>query len=81
MDYSNRRYLVIPTSNVSQIDFSQVLETSAETLRISVDGLKTFVKYNLPNRPTVYSSQYPEYTHEQMLIILATSEWTSSQEI
>lgn len=45
--YDNRRYLVIPSSIVDDINFSQVHETSKDTLRYSVDGTKTFVKYDL----------------------------------
>lgn len=44
--YDNRRYLVIPSSIVDDIDFSQVHETSKDTLRYSVDGTKTFIKYD-----------------------------------
>lgn len=47
MNYENRRYLVIPISIKEEINFSQVLETSVDTLRISTDGTKTFVKYNV----------------------------------
>ena len=43
--FQNRRWLIIPSTLVDQIDFSQVLQTSKETLRYSVDGTKTFVKY------------------------------------
>ena len=43
--YPDRRWLIIPTSITNSIDFSQVEETSADTLRISVDGTQTFVKY------------------------------------
>lgn len=45
--FPNRRWLVIPAELVETIDFSQILETSAETLRYSVDGTKTFVKYEV----------------------------------
>jgi hypothetical protein len=45
--YDNRRYLIIPSSIVDDINFSQVHETSKDTLRYSVDGTKTFVKYDL----------------------------------
>lgn len=45
--YENRRFLVIPSTVVDQINFSQVEETSIETLRFSVDGTKTFVKYDV----------------------------------
>jgi hypothetical protein len=45
--YETRKYLVIPSSIVDDINFSQVHETSKDTLRYSVDGTKTFVKYDL----------------------------------
>jgi len=45
--FPNRRWLVIPASEVENIDFNQVLETSVESLRYSVDKSKTFVKYEV----------------------------------
>lgn len=45
--FPNRRWLVIPASEVPNIDFNQVHETSPETLRFSVDGTQTFVKYEV----------------------------------
>ena len=47
MAFENRRYLIIPASVADQVDFNQVLETSAGTCRYSVDGSKTFVKYEV----------------------------------
>jgi hypothetical protein len=73
--YDNRRYLIIPSSIVDNIDFSQVHETSGQTLRYSVDNSKTFVKYELPNRPDIYSEEYTEHTYEEILEILVTDEW------
>jgi hypothetical protein len=45
--FPNRRWLVIPTSIVDTIDFNTVHENSADTLRLSVDGTKTFIKYEI----------------------------------
>jgi len=45
--FSNRRWLVIPVTEAPNVDFNQVLESSIETLRHSVDGTKTFVKYEV----------------------------------
>ena len=45
--FPNRRWLVIPTSATGSIDFNQVLESSPSSLRLSVDGTKTFVKYEI----------------------------------
>lgn len=45
--FENRRWLVIPTTEVENVNFNQVLEASADSLRYSVDGSKTFVKYEI----------------------------------
>ena len=45
--FENRKYVIFEVSEIDAIDFSQVLETSAETLRKSVDESKTFVKYEV----------------------------------
>jgi hypothetical protein len=54
--FPNRRWLVIPTTEVENVDFNQVLESSADSLRYSVDGSKTFVKYEV----TVVEADYTE---------------------
>lgn len=51
MNYDNRRYLIIPTSITSSIDFNEVFETSIDTLRLSVDETETFVKYSVTVEP------------------------------
>ncbi len=81
MSYENRRYLIIPSSIKHQINFNEVLETSIDTLRLSIDGTKTFVKYQLPNRPSIYSEEYEELTHDEILEVLNTEEWTSTEEM
>ena len=43
--FENRKWVIISKDDVSSVDVSQVLETSADTLRYSNDGNKTFVKY------------------------------------
>jgi DNA primase len=50
MDYSNRRYVIFNVSELDKINFAEVLETSAETVRKSVDETKTFVKWDSINR-------------------------------
>ena len=41
-----RNYVIIDSSEVSSVDFNQVLETSADTLRYNLAGTQTFVKFN-----------------------------------
>jgi len=75
MKYENRRYLIIPSFLISQINFDEVFETSIETLRFSTDRSMAFVKYELPHRPSIYSTEYYELTHDEMLNLLSTEEW------
>ena len=105
MAFENRRYLVIPTTITGSIDFNEVLETSVETLRLSVDGTQTFVKYEVTEvtesytefypdtetdemiettieagiygRPSIYSEEYGEHTHTEILQLLSTEQWTA----
>ena len=81
--FENRHYVIIPTSEVNNINFSEVLETSAETCRYSVDGTKTFVKYEgtMPSSIQGIVGKSIEYSHDEILAILSTTEWTSSSEL
>lgn len=106
--YSDRNFLIFPTTEMDKIDFSVVLETSSNTLRFSVDGTKAFVKWDqAPFDPTPYEiinaeTGVPEtiipeppqppafvadivgaegpYTYEEILVILATEEWSKPME-
>jgi len=70
-----KSYVIIDSSEVDSIDFDQVLETSADTLRYSLDGTQTFVKYE-GDQPSFLSSKQ-EYTHSEILAILSGSSWSS----
>ena len=80
MDLANRKYLIIPTSVTSSIDFTEVEETSIDTLRISNDGVYTFVKYNSGSRPSIYSSEYTELNYTEIINYLTGSKWISTDE-
>ena len=67
--FENRRWLVIPTSLTSSIDFNQVLESNIDSLRLSVDGSETFVKYGI-NEVT---ASYEEYHQDP-----ETDNWVTS---
>lgn len=57
--FENRRWLIIPTSLTGSINFNEVLEPSADSLRVSLDGSETFVKYQV----NIVTQSYEEY-HE-----------------
>ena len=77
-DYENREFMIFNVSELDQIDFTQVLETSADTVRKSVDETKTFVKWDgaIPECVTNLTTKEGPYTYEEILVILATPEWT-----
>jgi len=78
--FENRRYVIVPASEINNVNFSEVLETSAETCRYSVDNTKTFVKYEgaMPLSIQGISEKSIEYSHDEILDILSTPEWTSA---
>jgi hypothetical protein len=77
--FESRKYVIIAAEEAALVDFNEVLETSAETCRYSVDGLRTFVKYegDMPQSIVALTSKSGEYTHSEILEILAGPEWTS----
>jgi hypothetical protein len=70
------KYVILETADLILVDFSQVEECSSDTLSYSVDGTKTFVKYE-GDQPS-YLSGKTEYTHSEILSILSGDEWTPS---
>lgn len=83
MVYESRQYVIFDVSELDSIDFSQVLETSAETVRKSVDGTKTFVKWEgeVPSCVSALTTKGNYLTYEEILAILVTEEWTSTSEM
>jgi len=58
--FQNRRWLVIPTSTIEDIDFNQVHESNAESLRKSVDETLTFVKYEVSIVEETYTETFED---------------------
>lgn len=107
--FENRRWLIIPASEVENVDFNQVLQKSADTLRYSVDGTQALIKYNVNvieeaivqeetdpetgetisinipagvyGRPSVYNSEYPEYTYAEIHAVLSGSDWMAQESL
>ena len=79
--YENRKYVIFNTSETGSINFSQVMETSVNTLRTNISGSQTFVKYegSQPSSVAGLSSKSNEYTHTQILNVLTGSEWSNSE--
>ena len=74
----SRNYLIIQASDIGSVDFAEVCETSAETLRYSVDNTKTFIKWDDAQPAFVAGLTNTEgpYTNAEIRTILATDAWT-----
>ena len=82
-DYENRSFMIFNVSELPNIDFTQVLETSEETVRKSVDETKTFVKWDgiMPECVNNLTTKEGPYTYDEIIPILLTTEWTYPSEI
>ena len=73
----HRNYVILDAADVATIDFNEVLETSENTLRWSVDESQTFVKF-IGSTPSFLAGK-TQSTHEEILAILATPAWTNPE--
>lgn len=82
MEYNNRHFMIFSVTELPNIDFTQVNETSIDTVRKSVDGTKTFVKWDgeeIPPSVQSLTTKEGPYTYEEILNILSTEEWTNPE--
>ena len=73
-----RKYVIIEASEVANVDFSKVLERSADTLCYSRDGTKTFVKFER-DTPSFLQGK-PQYNHAEILEVLSGPDWTDPEQ-
>jgi hypothetical protein len=72
-----KNFIIFNVSELPNINFAEVKETSVETLRKSIDGQKTFIEW-IGNTPTFISSLNTiqgTYSYLEMLQILDGIEW------
>jgi len=74
----SRQYVILNASEVDTVNFDDVLETSVDTLRYSVDGSETFVKYEGPKPRCLYGKD--TLSHTAMLTVLNGEAWTQELE-
>jgi len=82
-EYDNREFMIFSVTKLDQIDFTQVLETSIDTVRKSVDETKTFVKWDgsMPECVSNLTTKEGPYNYYEMLQILNTPEWTNPNQM
>ena len=82
-EYPNREFMIFNISELPLIDFTQVLETSIDTVRKSIDETKTFVKWDgaTPSSVEALTTKQGPYTYDEILTILSGPEWTTNEMI
>jgi len=70
-------YVIYDMANVATIDFSQVGETSQDTLRLSIDGTKTVLKFTGETPSFLVGLQ--QYNHQEILAIMHSKDWTKEE--
>jgi hypothetical protein len=75
--------MIFNVNEIDAIDFDTVLETSSETLRISVDGTRSFVKWEgeMPECVSTLGTKEGPYSHSEILEILSGEDWTAPMDI
>lgn len=71
------KYVILESSEVSSVDFNEVKETSADTLRYNNLGTKTFVKFD-GDTPSFLDGK-TQYDYSEISAILSSSDWTPTE--
>ena len=82
---NNKIYAIIELADIGLIDFSQVAQSSASTVRKSLDDTQFVIKWENGYTPTFITddSVVPVgiYSHSECLQIMATAEWSEEIEL
>jgi hypothetical protein len=75
-----RTYAVIDIKDLDLIDFSQIEETSSNTIRKSIDNTQFVIKWQDGHEPTFISDgtviPVGIYTHSECLELMDTPAWS-----
>jgi hypothetical protein len=85
MKDNDRRYAVIYLTDLDLIDFSQIEQSSASTIRKSLDDTQFVIKWEEGYTPTFITdaSVIPvgTYDHHAILELMSTDKWSEPIEI
>ena len=83
--HNTKTYAIINLIDISLIDFTQVAQSSASTIRKSLDDTQFVIKWEDGYTPTFITnaSVIPvgTYDHHAILEIMATPEWSEPIEM
>ncbi len=83
--HNTKTYAVINLTEISLIDFSQVAQSSASTIRKSLDNTQFVIKWENGYTPTFISDgtviPVGTYDHHAILQLMATPAWSQPIEV
>ena len=71
------KYVIFDIQNIDLVNFTEVKETSRDTLRTSLDGSKCVLKFEGETPDFLVGLQ--QYNYEDILAIMYSSEWTNNE--
>tara|TARA_R100001460_G_scaffold59689_1_gene99569 strand:- start:44 stop:286 length:243 start_codon:yes stop_codon:yes gene_type:complete len=78
---NNRTYTILNISDLANVDFSQIGETSLNTVRKSIDETQFVIKYN--TTPTFISDgtviPVDVLTYSEALALMASDAWSTDE--
>ena len=77
MKYSNRKWVIVNVSDITDEMIMSSMQSSMDTLRKTNDGRQAILKWD-GDTPSCFDGM-TTYTHSEILTELAKSEWTSSE--
>ena len=78
MNYSNRSWVIVNVSDITDKMIVNAMQTSMATLRKTLDGSMAILKFE-GDTPSCFEG-LTTYNHSEILTELAKSAWTSSEE-
>jgi hypothetical protein len=81
MDYNYRQFMIFSVTELPNVNFNEVLETSTDSVRRSADGTKTLVKWDgelVPSSIDSLTTKEGPYTYSEVYDILLTEFWVGT---
>jgi len=76
MDYSNRKWVIVNVSDITEEMIESAIQSSMGTLKKTLDGTQAILKWD-GDTPTCFDGM-TTYNHSEILTELAKSTWTEA---
>ena len=77
MDYSNRSWVIVNVSDITNEMIASAIQSSMANLRKTLDGSKAILKFE-GDTPSCFNG-LTTYNHSEILTELAKSAWTEEE--